>query len=251
METYPVFLCMIVIFTDFGLAGPYTGQMKAVLSRQAPAVPIIDLFADAPMFNPAAAAQLLAAYSRDFPVSSVFLCVVDPGVGSERLPLVVRSDGRYFVGPDNGLFHKLIKCSTTTEAWRISYRPERLSDSFHGRDLFAPVAAMLARGEAVPGESLETGQLIGHDWPLSLSQVVYVDHYGNAMTGLEAGEVSPQTILQVGEHELRYARTFAEVSPQALFWYHNANSLVEIAQNGGNAAQSLALQLGTPIRLSH
>jgi S-adenosylmethionine hydrolase len=251
METYPVFLCMIVIFTDFGLNGPYTGQMKAVLYRQAPGVPVVDLFADAPMFNPAASAQLLAAYSRSFPEATVFLCVVDPGVGGDRLPLVVRADGRYFVGPDNGLFHRLAKQAETLEAWRITYRPEWLSDSFHGRDLFAPVAARLARGEAVPGEALAPEALLGARWPAALHEVVYIDHYGNAMTGLDASDLGRDALLWVGGIELRYARTFSEVPPQGLFWYYNANGLVEIAQNGGSAAHSLGLNLGTPIRSKH
>jgi len=251
METYPVFLCMIVIFTDFGLNGPYTGQMKAVLLQQAPDIPIVDLFADAPMFNPAAAAQLLAAYSTEFPAGTVFLCVVDPGVGGERLPLVLRADGRDFVGPDNGLFHRLIKQSQRLEAWRITYQPRQLSASFHGRDLFAPVAAMLARGEPVPGEPLPVNKLMGISWPQALHEVVYIDHYGNGMTGISARDIGSQAILEVSGKRLDYARTFSEVPSQGLFWYANANDLVEIAQNGGSAAETLGLYIGAPIRLNH
>jgi len=242
---------MIVLFTDFGLNGPYTGQMKAVLLQQAPAVPVVDLFADAPMFNPAASAQLLSAYSRSFPEGTVFLCVVDPGVGGERLPLVVRADGRDFVGPDNGLFHRLIKQSRRVEAWRITYRSPRLSASFHGRDLFAPVVAMLARGEPVPGEPLTGKELVGAEWPESLHEVVYIDHYGNAMTGIHAQDLDTATVLEVADQALTYARTFTDVAPLGLFWYYNANDLVEIAQNGGNAAHILDLHIGTPIRLNH
>jgi S-adenosylmethionine hydrolase len=251
METYPVFLRMIAIFTDFGLNGPYTGQMKAVLLQQAPTVPFIDLFADAPMFNAAASAQLLAAYSRSFPAGTVFLCVVDPGVGGERRPLVIRADGRFFVGPDNGLFHRLISQSASIEAWQISYRPEQLSNSFHGRDLFAPVAAKLARGEPVPGDPVAAEGLVGADWPTTLHEVVYIDHYGNAMTGIYAPELGVDSILTVAGVELNYARTFSDVGPNQLFWYYNSNELVEIAQNGASAAHTLNLHIGTPIRLNH
>ncbi len=95
---------MIVLFTDFGLHGPYTGQMKAVLHRMAPGISTIDLFADAPASNPKAAAYLLAAYSEWFAAGTTFLCVVDPGVGGTRPPVVLEADGRWYVGPGNGLF---------------------------------------------------------------------------------------------------------------------------------------------------
>src|SRR5580704_8992644 len=127
---------MIVLFTDFGLAGPYTGQMKAVLQQRAPTVPVIDLFADAPERNPRAAAYLLAAYAPWFPPGSVLLCVVDPGVGGTRAPLVASLDGRWFVGPDNGLFAIALRRAASAQVWEITWRPETLSASFHGRDLF-------------------------------------------------------------------------------------------------------------------
>jgi S-adenosylmethionine hydrolase len=95
---------MIVLFTDFGLEGPYTGQMKAVLYLLAPGVPVIDLFADAPAGNPKPSAYLLAAYAVWFPPASVVLAVVDPGVGSEREAIVLEADSRWYVGPENGLF---------------------------------------------------------------------------------------------------------------------------------------------------
>ena len=95
---------MIIVFTDFGVRGPYLGQMYAVLAREAPGVKVIELMADAPRFDPRAAAYLLAALTPDFPPPCVFLCVVDPGVGADRPAIVVEADGRMFVGPGNGLF---------------------------------------------------------------------------------------------------------------------------------------------------
>src|SRR5713226_6592440 len=143
---------MIVLFTDFGLHGPYTGQMKAVLHRMAPGTPVIDLFADAPAGNPKASAYLLAAYAAWFPAGTVFLCVVDPGVGGTRPPVMLEADGRRYVGPGNGLFELVERRAGQTRRFDIDWKPERLSASFHGRDLFAPVAAMLARGEPPPGQ---------------------------------------------------------------------------------------------------
>ncbi|MEC9208089.1 MAG: SAM-dependent chlorinase/fluorinase, partial [Pseudomonadota bacterium] len=91
---------MIVLFTDFGEVGPYVGQVKAVLMREAPGIPVIDLLHNAPMYQSCASSYLLASLIDIFPTDIVFLCVVDPGVGGNRAPLVVEADGKYFVGPD-------------------------------------------------------------------------------------------------------------------------------------------------------
>ncbi|MBV8494462.1 MAG: SAM-dependent chlorinase/fluorinase, partial [Alphaproteobacteria bacterium] len=132
---------MIVLFTDFGLEGPYTGQVLAVLQQTAPAVPAVSLFADLPPGQPKPAAYLLATYARWFPPGAVFLCVVDPGVGSLRRALIAEADGRLYVGPDNGLFEIVLRRAARSRVWETSWQPAVLSASFHGRDLFAPVAA--------------------------------------------------------------------------------------------------------------
>ncbi|MFQ5765703.1 MAG: SAM-dependent chlorinase/fluorinase, partial [Rhodospirillales bacterium] len=136
---------MIVLFTDFGLDGPYLGQVKAVLYRDAPGIPIVDLFANAPAHDPKRAAYLLAAYAPAFPAGTVFLAVVDPGVGGARAAGVLDADGRWYVGPENGLFALVQRrVEAPPRWWEIRWRPERLSATFHGRDLFAPVAARIA-----------------------------------------------------------------------------------------------------------
>src|SRR5260370_32997443 len=138
---------MIVPFTDFGLAGPYTGQVNAVLQERAPGVPVIQLFADAPPGQPKPAAYLLAAYAAWFPPGTVLLCIIDPGVGSARRGLIAEAAGRLYVGPDNGLFELVLRRVASPRSWEITWRPPEVAASFHGRDLFAPVAARLARGE--------------------------------------------------------------------------------------------------------
>ncbi|MBO0759289.1 MAG: SAM-dependent chlorinase/fluorinase, partial [Bradyrhizobiaceae bacterium] len=171
---------MIALFTDFGLHGPYTGQMKAVLHQMAPSKPVIDLFADAPVGNPKASAYLLAAYATWFPAKTVFLCVVDPGVGGTRPSVILEADSRWYVGPGNGLFELIQRRAAETRSWEIDWQPERLSASFHGRDLFAPVASILARGEPPPGRPSENAAARRADWPDDLREIVYVDHFGNA-----------------------------------------------------------------------
>jgi S-adenosyl-L-methionine hydrolase (adenosine-forming) len=157
----------------------------------APGIPAIDLFADAPVGNPKASAYLSAVYAGWFPAGTVFLCVVDPGVGGARPAIILEADGRWYVGPGNGLFELVQRRARKTRSWDIDWSPERLSASFHGRDLFAPVAAMLARGEPPPGRPRTDGADRREDWPDDLCEIVYVDHFGNAMTGLRAAMLPP------------------------------------------------------------
>jgi S-adenosylmethionine hydrolase len=240
---------MIVLFTDFGLDGPYVGQMKAVLHSEAPDVPLVDLMADAPAFDARAAAYLLAAYAPAFPAGCVFLAVVDPGVGGPRLPLVVKAEECWFVGPDNGLLAPTARRAETARAWQITWRPDRLSASFHGRDLFSPVAARLARGEAPPGSPYPIARMAGADWPDDLPEVVYLDRFGNAVTGLRADGLPEDAALLAGGHRLERARTFSAVAPGAAFWYENANGLAEIAVNQGRADRLLGLKPGDTVAL--
>jgi S-adenosylmethionine hydrolase len=227
---------MIVLFTDFGLQGPYTGQMKAVLHQMAPGISIIDLFADAPAGNPKASAYLLAAYAQWFAAGTTFLCVVDPGVGGGRPPVILEADGRWYVGPGNGLLELIERRAVKARSWDIDLKPRHLSASFHGRDLFAPVAAMLARGEPPPGRPRKDDADRRRDWPDDLPEIVYVDHFGNAMTGA-AGRV------------LERARTFGDRPPGAPFWYENSNGLAEIAVNQGRADRDLGLAIGSPVEI--
>ncbi|HJU18959.1 MAG TPA: SAM-dependent chlorinase/fluorinase [Stellaceae bacterium] len=240
---------MIVLFTDFGLAGPYIGQVKAVLWESAPGVPVIDLFADAPAGKPKPAAYLLAAYAAWFPPGSVILAVVDPGVGGTRAPLVVEADGRFYVGPDNGLFELVRRRAAESRLWEITWRPPLLSASFHGRDLFAPVAARLARGGKPPGRLLPAAAARHPDWPDDLAEIVYIDHFGNAMTGLRAAALASGTRLAAGGRLLARAATFSEVAEGEAFWYENANGLAEIAVNAGRASAALGLAIGSPVRI--
>lgn len=240
---------MILLFTDFGAAGPYVGQMRAVLAREAPDVPVIELFADAPMRNPRASAYLLAAYCQEFAAGSVFLAVVDPGVGGDRAAVALQADGIWYVAPDNGLLALVARRAAVVRWWRITWRPDVLSASFHGRDLFAPVAARLARGDSPQGEPLDGAQAIGGDWPDDLAEIIYLDHFGNAMTGLRAARVAADARLAAGGRELVRARTFSDMPEGAAFWYENANGLAEIAVTGGRAQQELGLSIGSDVKV--
>jgi S-adenosyl-L-methionine hydrolase (adenosine-forming) len=239
---------MIALFTDFGIEGPYTGQVLAVLQQNAPGVPAISLFADAPTGQPKPAAYLLAAYAGWFPAETVFLCVVDPGVGSARRAVVAEADGKFYVGPDNGLFDIVLRRARGVRLWEIAWRPPALSMSFHGRDLFAPIAARLARGEAVASVARpDAGPATGRQWPDDLAEIVYIDHYGNALTGLRGSQVPATAALVAAERRIPPAATFAAVPAGTAFWYVNSNGLAEIAVNLGRADQVLGLAVGDPV----
>jgi S-adenosylmethionine hydrolase len=138
----------------------------------------------------------------------------------------------------------------TLRRWDITLQPERLSASFHGRDLFAPVAAMLARGDAPPGTPRADDSDRQPDWPDDLAEIVYVDHYGNAMTGLRAAGVPAGSCLAAAGRTLERARTFTDLPVGAAFWYENSNGLAEIAVNQGRADRLLGLSIGSPVAIS-
>ena len=241
---------MIVLFTDFGLGGPYTGQVQAVLRRTAPDTDIISLFADAPAHDPKAAAYLLAAYVEEFPPGTVFLCVVDPGVGGTRTPGVFMADGRWYVGPENGLMEIVMRrAGDAAKWWEITWRPQRLSATFHGRDLFAPVAARIALGEEPPGRERPLEDTRRPEWPDDLAEVVFIDRFGNGLTGMRAAQVPAGAELEVAGKRLQWADAYLDVPPGAPFWYENANGLAELAVNQGRADRDLGLGIGTPIKI--
>lgn len=238
---------MILLLTDFGLSGPYVGQVHLVLRRLAPEIPVIDLQHDLPAFRPDLAAPLVAAHLEWAQPGDVLVAVVDPGVGTARAALALELDGIWCVGPDNGLFELALRRAGTITGYTIAWQPRRLSASFHGRDLFAPVAARLARGDRsalVPGVPTRWP-----DRPDDPPAIIYIDAYGNAWTGLRAARLAATSRLEIAGRTLARARTFGEVPQGAAFWYENSSGLAEIAVHGGSAAALLGLRLGDPVRV--
>ena len=240
---------MLVLFTDYGWQDPYVGQLKAVLSQLAPGVAIIDLLHAVPDFNAHAGAQLLAALSRAFPAGGVFLCVVDPGVGGPREAVVLEADGRWYVGPDNGLLSIVAARAATARSWRIHWRPGNLGATFHGLDVFAPIAAELALGR-LPEERLSVAPLQVQFDAADLPRILYIDHYGNAWTGIRGALTEGESHVLVKGTQLAWRRTFSEAGRGELFWYVNSVGLVEIAANRASAAALLGLRVGDPVSLA-
>lgn len=239
----------IWLFTDFGAADIYVGQVRAALYRHAPGATVNDLLHAVPAFNVQAGAHLLAALAAYVTVGSVIMAVVDPGVGGAREPVALNARDTWFVGPDNGLLSVVAARANVDAAYPVGLRPAGLSASFHGRDLFAPVAAMIACGRA-------DAACLGQPRPLAvrfdaadLPEIIYIDHYGNAMTGLRTGSVKQQDRLVAGGRELTYARVFSEVPPGEAFWYENSMGLIEVAVNAGSASDILGMRIGHAVEV--
>lgn len=242
---------MIFLYTDFGWVGPYVGEMKAVLVRDLPGVGLVDLMHDAPAFNPRASAYLLAALSRRFVAGDLCLGVVDPGVGDvRRRAIMLEADGVRFVGPDNGLFAIVARGADRVRCEEILWQPDACSNSFHGRDIFAPVASRWYQDISIDSREVSPDALVGMDFPTQLPEVIYVDRYGNAVTGIDAERISSSARLSVAGQKLEHAPTFSCVAAGEVFWYANSMGLVEIAANRASAAERFGLTLGSRIELS-
>ena len=235
---------MIALFTDFGWEGPYIGQMSAAIWAQNPDARIVQLMHDAPRFRPDLAAYLLAAAAAKLPEGCVVCAVVDPGVGGTRRALALRTKRRWLVGPDNGLLAPLARAEGLLETHALAI-PEDASATFHGRDVFAPAAALLAAGRrpAMQPDAPPAGM---QDMPDELARVIYIDGFGNCITGLRPRKGLSITI---GGQRLRWARTYADVAPGEPFAYCGSLGLVEIAVREGHAAHVLGLTLGESVRI--
>lgn len=238
------------LFTDFSIRGPYLGQMASVLIEACPLARVINLMCDVPFANPRAGAYLLAALSRYLPEKAIVVAIVDPGVGSARKALWLNIGNRWFIAPDNGLLAVLTQGSEDALLCEFDAHPGgKISASFHGRDVFAPVAGAIACGEFPKGKKMSRQQMVGASWLKNLERIIYIDGFGNAMTGTSADSMPDFRGLEIGERYIPRAATFSSVGNGKLFCYENSVGLIEIAANKGNAAILLGLQIDDAIRI--
>jgi S-adenosylmethionine hydrolase len=157
-------------------------------------------------------------------------------------------DERWFVGANNGLFDIVAKQANEIQAFEITWKPETMSNSFHGRDLYAPVCAMIANKEEVASFSFDWKDK--HQWPDDLNEIIYIDHFGNCMTGIRAESLDKQLVLRIDHQDVVNGDTFSDVKTGKALWYENSNGMTEIAVNQGNAEDDLQLKIGSHILLS-
>jgi len=240
---------MIYLFSDFGYQGPYVGELRAVLVRNTNSDhSVIDLMHDAPAFDPGSSAYLLAALSKRFQPGDACLAIVDPGVGrTGRMPIIVEADGVFYCGPDNGLFSQIIHKAKTVTVNEITWRPENSSNSFHGRDIFAPALLKHINKEELAVRPVERGENVGHDWPAERDNVIYIDGFGNLITGLTKATLAPHSNILFSAQEIEYAETFSSTKQGEPFWYFNSMGLVEIAVNQQRADEYFGAKIGASL----
>jgi S-adenosyl-L-methionine hydrolase (adenosine-forming) len=253
---------MITLTTDFGYQDPFVGIMKGVIAAINPQVPIIDLSHGVPAQNILAAALILQHSIRYFPAGTIHMVVVDPGVGSARRPILLELDGSYFIGPDNGVLSLALERKQPNHVIELSnleFQLQPTSATFHGRDVFAPVAAHLSLG--VPpiefGKSLDTfvslfvPQLIRLEHSVQ-GEIIYVDGFGNLFTNIRARDLTglPRERLRIslGQVEVgALVANYAAVGQGEFSCLFNSWGLLEIALNQGNALQRTGAKIGDPV----
>jgi S-adenosylmethionine hydrolase len=225
--------------------------MKGVIVRLAgsPAPVIVDLAHDIPPGDIAHAAWVVATSTVEFPIGSIHVVVVDPGVGGTRREVIVRARGRWYVGPDNGVFAYV--ADHASEAYAIAnerFRAEHVSRTFHGRDVFARTAAAIASGEdpatAGPPVALEGGLPWGPR-ERDAGRIVHIDRFGNLLTDLPGGEAG--SAVAVAGSTLPVVGTYEDVASGELLAYIGSAGTVEIAVRDGRADRRLGLARGTPV----
>lgn len=261
----------ICFLSDYGYEDDFVGVCHGVVAKVAPGVRVIDVAHGLPRHQLRPAAIVLRNTLRFMP-EGVHLAVVDPGVGSERRPLALRArDGRFLVGPDNGLlapaFDRCGGVETAVDLTDSPYRLEPVSATFHGRDVFAPVAARLAlgtpleeTGDLVPERELARLELLGAvvgDGQVS-AHAIYVDRFGNAQLDLDRDELSAAgfedgavVVVETGtgKHAGICARTFSDVAPGGLVLYEDSYGVMALAINLGDAAAALGIGADAPVQL--
>ncbi|HZU68022.1 MAG TPA: SAM-dependent chlorinase/fluorinase [Ktedonobacteraceae bacterium] len=258
---------VIALMTDFGLGDGDVGVMKGVIAGITPQAYLIDITHDIAPQNVPSAAWILASAYRYFPAGTVFVCVIDPGVGSSRGAIAVNAGTWFFVGPDNGLFSYVLQEQPVHAAHLLvnaAYQLPHISSTFHGRDIFAPAGAYLAQGIPLSelGPSLDPAglQRIDITPPARIgkeidARVIHVDNFGNLIANVPLSLVpdlfdaaAVQAIFQTGKVVDRRRRFFAEGPDDGLpFIYGDSSGYVGIAVRNGNAARTLGVGFGASI----
>jgi S-adenosylmethionine hydrolase len=258
---------IITLTTDFGLQDPYAGIMKGVMLSIAPSAVLVDLAHDVPPQDITAGALALEAAVAYFPAGTIHLAVVDPGVGSGRQAVAIRCERFLLVGPDNGLFGLVLERHPSLEAVRLdnpAYRLQRPSATFHGRDIFAPAAAHLHAGaplkELGPPAILEgepPAHMVREHGASLVTSILYVDRFGNLITGLRAeelsrwGAASSEVAVRVGDsHFTGIASTYSDAGEGRPVAYMGSGGRLEIAIRNGNAADALRVGAGEEVVLT-
>ena len=256
---------VITLTTDFGHKGPFAAVMQGVIMQRFAEAKIVDLAHDIPAHWPPEAGFWVRRAYPYFPAGTVHLAIVDPGVGTERKILIVEYDHHIFLAPDNGLLAQLLDKASDALVYHLDMsRLSKLgitdpSATFHGRDIFAPLAAEFASGRISP---MHIGK-ITHDWtPGWLDEpevssdkitgtIVTIDAFGNLISNIDADmlESIANPMARIGGHDIALLQTYGRAQPGEFLALVNSFGVVEIAKAEGNAAEGLGLERGAPLTI--
>lgn len=255
---------LIALFTDFGPSDPYVAQLKGSIKTIAPSAELLDLSHSNAAFDISTASYLLSKSTRTLPPGSIIIAVVDPGVGSSRAGLAVRTQaGRIYLAPDNGILTEVLAREGLADARTLPIATESISSTFHARDLFGPAAARLVNSESFDSLGAKAEKILRLPRNTATvmpnqakGQVLYIDHYGNILTNIPGSELAKLKVGQLltvtikGKSlSLPFLRTYAEAPADRPFALINSDGEFEIAINQGNAARELGIKVGDPVIL--
>jgi len=263
---------LIALFTDYGWEDPYVAQLKGVIETINPNARLIDLTHSVEPFNVVNGAYLLDQSSQEFPAGTIFVAIVDPQVGTERDAIMVKTTAeKFYIGPDNGLLTDVIDREGFAAAWKLNkpefFRPGTLSHSFHGRDIFGPIAAHLATGIdpeklGTPVSSKSLNLLPVKDPTFAggtvAVEVLHIDRYGNVILNLRnnselAAKFKEGTLVKISVDKENYSgplvKTYGDIEKGRLMLLYGGSGLLEIAMNQGSAAKQLKVTPGLVIFL--
>lgn len=257
---------IITLTTDFGLKDPYVAEMKAVILSISPNAKIVDITHKIEKFNIRMGAYTLAAACPYFPKGTIHVAVIDPGVGTKRKAILVQTRNSYFIGPDNGVLALAAKSQGIKHIYRIEnpkFMLPRISNTFHGRDIFAPAAAYLANwispsefGPEIPEIVTPKFAKITKTKTTLTGEVIHIDGFGNIITNLreEDCEITgmKKTVnlkLKDTRLKLKLCKSYSEVKAQQPLAIIGSHNFLEISMNQGNAAETFQIRVGDKVRL--
>jgi S-adenosylmethionine hydrolase len=248
---------IITVLTDFGISDPYVGVMKGVMLSINPDAKIVDITQNVRAGSILQAATFIHDTYRFFPEGTVHLAVVDPGVGSDRREICVEAGGHIFVGPDNGIFWHIIdghKKKKVVQLTEKSFFLSDVSDTFHGRDIFAPVAAHLSKGAKSKSMGILIGDPVKLDFPkaqvdkdILRGQIIRTDNFGNLITNIHKSDVlsfleTREPIINIGNVEIRrLSDNYSNADSGEILALINSSDMLEIAVNMGRASEYVGL----------
>lgn len=256
---------LITLTTDFGHKDPFAGIMKGVILGINPNARTLDLSHGIPAQDILAGALVLSGSVPFFPMGTIHVAVVDPGVGSERRPIVIESERSLFVGPDNGIFSLALKGQEIKRIVKLSndaYHLKPTSNTFHGRDIFAPVAAHLSLGVPVQNLGNTVNDFNRLDWPEVIKadgaihgEVVYIDGFGNLITNIQEDTLAPfprnKLSTKIGQLQIHgLSASYSAVREGDVVAVMNSWRFLEIAVRNGSAANQTGKSVGAPVEIT-